>query len=180
MNWSKALRNIARDSSSSTCRCWYSFSCAFSFTRKKKKNNVLLRRHIGNACTQRFFSSPFYSISKYLWQRIINLLPKHIEINKFSINHIYSRWGYVTNVLFYYWSAMYLQNVCDDGKYCVFEWCKLGRRQQQQQHHHQINAFLFSFLFVSLCWMRRCRLHAHARSCLIFGKRMILTRIFDM
>lgn len=57
-----------------------------------------------------------FSITKYLWQRIINLLRKHIEINKFSINHIFHPSGGV--VIGQIRNAI-AHSACDDGKYCV-------------------------------------------------------------
>lgn len=83
----QGMRNIGQDFFSSTCRhrrihdgvggASVKFTVRHFFFLGERVHATIL---------------PF-PIWKYLWQRIINLLPKHIEFNKFSINHLYLRSG---------------------------------------------------------------------------------------
>lgn len=149
---SSSPSSSSSSSSSSACR----HRIRLLYARHSLFSNTLCCRHFREprsryACARNAFS--LFSISKYLWQRIINLLPKrilvYIEINKFNINHLFSVRASVC-----YWSDIVRMEwcwhkVCDDGKYCVSNGVN-GPRQ------HHINVFLLFSAFIRLLvwvWM---------------------------
>lgn len=85
MNWSEANAWNWRG-------IWSGSSLLVDIEQKTRAPESLLpRRSRHTIFRSRVHATVFpFTISKYLWQRIINLLPKHIEINKFSINHTFS------------------------------------------------------------------------------------------
>lgn len=127
------VKNIGRDLSASTCRHRIRVD---AFIPTNSRHDVFWERV--HATVIPFL--PSRDIYGEKWQRIINLLPKHIEINKFGINHLIfsKRWCY--------WPENVLQNACDDGE-CV------AREGANQQHQHHINRFSSA----CRCWIRRRR-----------------------